>query len=101
MPTTDDSYLPVPWEFREMLDDAIAAHKDGVIYYFTVEPELEKAEGTIIRVEEAEGGEYLFTSKGHKVRLDKVVTLYGRPGPSYHIYDSYANACLNTSKDNC
>ncbi len=98
---THDSYLPVPWDFREVLDEVRAANKDGVIYYFTTVPELEKAEGTIVKVDEEAGGEFLFTSRGDKVRLDKIVTLYGKPGPSYDTYDSYANACLNTSKDNC
>lgn len=96
-----DSYLPVPWDFREVLDEVTKAGKDGIIYYFTITPEMEKAEGKIVKVHEEADGEFLFTSKGDKVRLDKVVTLYGKPGPAYDTYDSYANACLNTSKDNC
>lgn len=96
-----DSYLPVPWDFREVLDDVMTAGKDGVIYYFTTEPDMEKAEGKITRLETTSDGEFLVTSNNHKVRLDKIVTLYGKPGPSYHIYDGYANVCLNTHKDNC
>lgn len=96
-----DSYLPVPWDFREVLDDVMRAGKDGVIYYFTSEPEMEKAEGKIVSLETTADGEFLITSHSHMVRLDKIVTLYGKPGPSYHIYDGYANVCLNTHKDNC
>jgi len=101
MPTINDSYLPVPWDFREMLDQEIRREKNGVIYYFTNEPDMEKAEGKIMQLLQTTDGEFLVTSAGHTVRLDKIVTLYGRPGPSYHIYDGYANVCLTTHKDNC
>jgi hypothetical protein len=101
MTILNDSYLPVPWDFREVLDDEIKREKDGVIYYFTTEPDMEKAEGKIAELLQTSDGEFLLTSKGHRVRLDKIVTLYGKPGPSYHIYDGYANVCLNTHKDNC
>lgn len=96
-----DSYLPVPWDFREVMDEVRKEGRDGIIYYFTEEPEMEKAEGSILEIIESQEGEFLLTSKGDKVRLDKIVTLYGKPGPSYHIYDGYANVCLNTHKDNC
>lgn len=101
MAQTKDSYLPVPWDFRETMDEVRRQGKDGVIYYFTTEPDMEKAEGSISELVETAEGEFLITSGGHQVRLDKIVTLYGKPGPSYHIYDGYANVCLNTHKDNC
>jgi hypothetical protein len=96
-----DSYLPVPWDFREVMDELRKQEKDGVIHYFTTEPQMETAEGKISNIIETPEGEFLLTSKGDKVRLDKIVTLYGKPGPSFHIYDGYANVCLNTHKDNC
>ena len=37
--------------------------------------------------------EYILLGE-HKIRLDKVITLFGQPGPAYGLYDSYANACL-------
>lgn len=101
MTLSKDSYLPVPWDFREVLSEVKSAGKDGVIYYFTVEPEMEKAEGYIIELLENSDGEFLLTSKGHQVRLDKIVTLYGKPGPSYHIYDGYANVCLRANQPDC
>ncbi len=96
-----DSYLPVPWDFREVIAEVKEQQRDGVIHYFTQEPAMDQADGKITDVIENKDGEFLITSNGGCVRLDKIVTLYGKPGPSYHIYDGYANVCLNTHKDNC
>lgn len=89
------SYLPVSWDFREVLDEVMAKEISGAIHYFTREPMIEKASGRIDRLQKEESGEYLLTDSGEKVRLDKIITLFGRPGPAFDDYESYGNACMN------
>jgi hypothetical protein len=91
----NDTYTPVPWEFREMLDDARKEKKDSVIHFFVEENQIDSVIGEISEVKEIKNeGEFLIMKSGEKVRLDKVITLYGKPGPAYEKYDSFANACL-------
>ncbi|HYH55383.1 MAG TPA: hypothetical protein VD772_02160 [Anseongella sp.] len=92
-------YLPVPWDFREMLDEAMQQHKTGLIHYFSTEPEIERARGRVERLLREPGGEYLLTESGEKVRLDKIITLFGQPGPAFDDYESYGNACMSCSDD--
>ena len=94
----DDNYMPVPWEFREMLDDARKEKKNSIIHYFKEENQIDSVSGEIVEVREVKNeGEFLIVESGEKVRLDKVITLYGKPGPAFEKYDSFANACLDCS----
>lgn len=29
------------------------------------------------------------------IRIDRIITLFGKPGAAYDEYDAFANACLN------
>lgn len=99
------SYLPVPWDFREMLDEAMEKNKNGLIHYFSDEPRIEsvprieRAQGRVVELLREPSGEYLLTDTGEKVRLDKIITLFGLPGPAFDDYESYGNACMNCRDD--
>jgi len=91
-----EEYMPIPWDFRETLQWAQETHKSGLIYYFDFKDQIEAASGLIKSVIEEKGkGEFLMTSDGDTVRLDRIITLYGKPGPAFDKYDGYANACLD------
>lgn len=93
---TSDSYTPVPWDFREMLEEAIQEKKSSVIHYFNPADQVDSVDGELEKVLEIKNeGEFLVMKSGVQIRLDKVITLYGRPGPAYEKYDSFANACLD------
>lgn len=94
-----DNYLPVPWDFREVLDEVIQEDVSGRIHYFSPEPHVERAEGRIAQLVRENSGEYLLTDKGDKVRLDKIITLFGKPGPAFDDYESYGNACMACRDD--
>ncbi|QEC53154.1 hypothetical protein EDD80_104126 [Anseongella ginsenosidimutans] len=96
---TSDDYLPVPWDFREVLDEAIQKGVSGRIHYFSPEPQVERVEGRVDALKKETSGEYLLTDKGEKVRLDKIITLFGKPGPAFDDYESYGNACMNCHDD--
>jgi hypothetical protein len=95
MSTPVSDYLPVPFEFREIIEEQKKSGNDGLIHYFTGTKNIESARGTIKEIAKKESGEFLNLNSGDSIRLDKIITLYGRPGPSYEIYDAYANACFS------
>jgi hypothetical protein len=39
--------------------------------------------------------EYLVFDSGDEVRIDRIITINGIPGPAYDEYDAFALACLN------
>jgi hypothetical protein len=92
----DTSYLPVSWDFREAIDEARAQQKDSLIHYFDEKDNILSSKGKISDVVEIKGeGEFLVLENGDKLRLDMIITLYGRPGSAFDKYDAYANACLS------
>ncbi|HEY9560953.1 MAG TPA: hypothetical protein VIR29_09225 [Anseongella sp.] len=132
-----DRYLPVPWDFREMLDEAIREGRRGRIHYFShvsdagasgevkADPSgagesaastagnrtaagisatsasvgIGQSEGCIRELKREASGEYLFTDSRDKIRLDTIITLFGKPGPAFNDYESYGNACMACRDD--
>ena len=45
--------------------------------------------------EEKDAGLFIALNTGSKVRVDRIITLYGKPGAAYDEYDAYANACMD------
>jgi hypothetical protein len=41
-----------------------------------------------------------FALPGEQVRLDRIITINGKPGPAFDEYDNYANACLSCQGGN-
>ncbi len=95
----EDSYLPVDPDFMELIDSLIQRKSNGKIHYFNAKGELDDAYGEFLRVSKSQSGEHLVLSKDQYVRLDKIITVLGKPGPAYEEYDRYANACLNCSDE--
>jgi hypothetical protein len=66
------------------------------VFYFGNGSELEEAAGKIIGLEnEGNFEKYMIFDSGDKVRVDRIITINGIPGPAYDEYDAYALACLN------
>lgn len=89
----NDKYLPVNPDFVEILEANILSNKSGKIHYFMQSMELGLASGNIEEIITDIDGKFL-KAGNDLVRLDKVVTLFGIPGPAYETYDRFANACL-------
>ncbi len=91
----DNSYLPVAWEYREVIGEQLAKHASGKIFYFSGQ-EIAEAEGRILRMEEAPGeGVFIILDPEGRIRIDRIITLFGKPGAAYDEYDAFANACLS------
>lgn len=91
----DNSYLPVPWEYKEVIGEQIGKQASGKIFYFSG-PEVTAAEGRILRMEETPGeGVFIILEPAARIRIDRIITLFGKPGAAYDEYDAFANACLS------
>lgn len=92
----NNKYSPVYPYFYELIDSLKKENVVIKIHYFGAENELNEAKGLIKGViinEKHE--EFLSLNSGDNVRLDRIITLNGRPSPAYAEYDSYALACLD------
>ena len=89
------SYLPVPWDCREVIEEEMKKGTRGKIFYFCDEEGVCSKEGKITEMKELPNeGVFLYLDNGTTIRIDRIITLYGKPGASYDEYDSYANACM-------
>ena len=94
----ESSYLPVQYVFRELIDEEISKRTSGKIFYFDPAGNVASLEGTITDLQEI-GGKGLFISVAPEgvVRVDRIITLFGKPGAAFDEYDAYANACMDCS----
>ena len=92
----NNKYSPVdPW-FYELIENFKKENVVLKIHYFSAENEVNEAKGLIKSVIiNKKHEEFLSFDSGDNVRLDRIITLNGRPGPAFDEYDSYALACLD------
>ena len=90
-----ETFTPVAFEYYEILEEHQQKQTDAVIHYFKGEKEIESATGKILEILKQEDGDFILLSSDEKVRLDKIITIYGRPGPAFDLYDSYGNSCMD------
>ena len=92
MPT---SFTPVPYEFREVIAEQIAKEAEGRIFFFDDNNEVDSFDGKAISlIEIPQQGMYLYVFPEKQIRIDRIITLFGKPGAAYDEYDSFANQCL-------
>lgn len=91
----ETSYTPVAYEFREVIDEQIAQKKSGKIFFWSADQQVDEVAGTVVRQEEIPGeGVFIFLDNDKRVRIDRIITLFGKPGAAYDEYDAFANQCL-------
>lgn len=90
---TEADYTPVDFVYREAIADAIAQRIQGRIFYFDDENRLESADGMIEKLEENKSGWWIELNTRHRIRLHRIITLFGKPGPAYDEYDAYSIRC--------
>ncbi len=90
------SYLPISPDYFELLEKEIKKEQMRVFYFgFDNYPHLEEASGKVIKIDSDETNSfYLYFESKKQVRLDRIVTFNGIPGPAYDEYDAYALAPL-------
>ena len=88
-------YLPVEWVYREVIEEQIKKSAEGKIFYFCKDEGICEAHGKIIALEDVKDeGVFIKLDSERSIRIDRIITLFGKPGAAYDEYDAYANACM-------
>jgi hypothetical protein len=91
-----NTYSPVQYVYREIILEEIEKETEGKIFYFDDGNKVESSDGKIIKMEEVDGkGIFITLHTLMEIRIDKIITLFGKPGAAYDEYDSFANQCLS------
>jgi hypothetical protein len=92
----ETSFSPVQYIYREIIEEEIAKQTEGKIFFFDVSGKVDSLDGKVIQLREIQGeGLFIMMDSGAKVRIDRIITLFGKPGAAFDEYDSYANQCLS------
>ncbi len=92
----DNSYSPVQFVYREIIEEEITKNTKGKIFYFGDDQVVDSYEGQITELKEIEGkGLFIVMNPEFQIRIDRIITVFGKPAAAYDEYDSYANQCLS------
>lgn len=92
----DIPYSPVQYDYREFIEEEIKRSSRGKVFYFNADNVVSCAEGLITCMEEREGkGIFITMNPEEHIRIDRIITLFGKPGAAYDEYEAYGNVCLD------
>lgn len=90
----DVPYTPVEWVYREVIQEQIDKKTSGKVFFFGTGQEICEGQGIILELRELEKeGIYIFLDTDIAIRIDRIITVFGKPGAAYDEYDAYANTC--------
>ncbi|MBL0740637.1 hypothetical protein [Chryseolinea lacunae] len=91
----ETSYTPVAYDYREVIEEQIAAGKMGKVFFWSADQKVDDVQGRVTKLEDVPGkGLFITLDSGAQIRIDRIITLFGKPGAAYDEYDAFANACL-------
>jgi hypothetical protein len=94
--TMTTSYSPVQYVFREIIDEQILEQAEGKVFFFDDDNKVDSWEGKLLRMNEIpQQGIFIFMAPEKQIRIDRIITLFGKPGAAFDEYDSYGNQCLS------
>ena len=89
-------YSPVQYEYREVIEEEITKRSKGKVFYFCEDNTIGSVEGTVTKMEEIPGdGLFIRMDSEEHIRIDRIITLFGKPGAAFDEYDAYGNTCLD------
>jgi hypothetical protein len=89
------SYTPVDPDFYDTIQELTGRNLKFTVFFFLPDLEIGEVNGEYRRVEKKKDGEFLLTADEQPVRIDRIITINGKPGPAYYEYNAYADACLS------
>lgn len=93
--TKNKSYLPVDPDFFDRVEEISKLNKEVAINFFNSEDKVDGTKDIVLGIFSEDGFSQFLKFKNHSpVRLDRVITLKGLPGPAFDEYDRYALECL-------
>ena len=98
--TWEGSFTPVAYEFRELIAHHVGDGFEGRIFFFNRTGVFDSVDGRVVALEEIQGaGMFIRLEPFAIVRIDRVITLFGKPGPAYDEYDRLGNRCMECNFD--
>ncbi len=92
----DTTFTPVSYDFRETIQEQIEKKTSGKIFYWEASEVVGEKSGSISALTDRTGyGMFIILDSSEEVRIDKIITLFGKPGAAFDEYDAFANACLS------
>lgn len=92
--SAETPYTPVAWEYREVIQEQMDNGSNGKVFFFGNGQEICEGKGRILEMKEIKGeGLFIFLDTDSKIRIDRIITLFGKPGAAYDEYEAYANTC--------
>ena len=71
------------------------AGSTGRFSFFNEQDQLDSREGVVVHLKEIPGkGFFVFMDPEGIVRVDRIITLFGKPAAAFDEYDAYGNQCL-------
>jgi hypothetical protein len=90
------SFSPVQYVFREIIEEEIAKLTEGKVFFFDDNDKVDSFEGRVSKmVELPQLGIFIWMVPEKQIRIDRIITLFGKPGAAFDEYDNYANQCLS------
>lgn len=86
----ETSYTPVAYEYREVIDEQISKKTNGKIFFWAPGQILDEISGTVVKQEETDKGVFIVLDSGATVRIDRIITLFGKPGAAYEEYEAFS-----------
>jgi hypothetical protein len=91
-----DTYTPVQYVYKEVIEEQIQKEGQGKVFFFNDAGEVDSHEGRLLSlIEIPQQGLFIALDPETRIRVDRIITLFGKPGAAYDEYDAYANACLS------
>lgn len=95
---TYPAYLPVDPDFTDVIQVQIRERKSGKIFFFNELGEVDDRTGTVVQMEDRPAqGVFVLLDNGNSIRIDRIITLFGKIGAAYDEYDTYSNSCMDCS----
>jgi hypothetical protein len=89
----NDQYLVPEEEFFERINSLMGGTDILNISFFETPDKISSVKSKNMTLIGDNSGHFI-SNTSSKIRLDKIVTLNGLPGPAFTIYENFMNACL-------
>ena len=86
-------YTPVDPDFTDIINTQAEKPRSFRIFFFQPNHEIGQSDGKYNGIRQEPDGEFIELTGDKNVRLDRIITVNGKPGPAFDEYDAYANAC--------
>lgn len=90
----ETSYSPVAWDYREVIENEKINGATGKVFYFCQEGICEDQGRILDLIEIDSKGLFIVLDNDHQIRIDLIITLFGKPGAAYDKYDAFSNSCM-------